>query len=418
MTKKKVSTESYKGVRDFYPEDQFIQRYMLETMARVAEVYGYEEYNASILEPADLYKGKTSEEIVNEQTYSFTDRGDREVTLRPEMTPTIARMVAAKKRELAFPLRWYSIPNVFRYERMQKGRLREHWQLNADIFGVEGIEAEVEIIALAHRVMTSLGATESDFEIHVSDRRLLEKIFTTLSLTQEETKEVMKLLDKRDKIDDFDAQLEKLIGNEKASTLTETLTRASSTAYLEDLVARLNEIGITNIIIDTSVVRGFDYYTGMVFEVFDTSPENSRSLFGGGRYDNLLEMFDAEPVPAVGFGMGDVTARDFLEAHDLLPQYTPATELVLCVLEESAIKHTMALAENLRDEDVTVAVNYSLKRAGDQIKFADKLGASFVICIGEKEMASDQYTIKHLASGEERTLVAARIADHMFSALG
>jgi histidyl-tRNA synthetase len=429
MTKKKISTESYKGVRDFYPEDQFIQRYMIETMARVSESYGYEEYNASILESSDLYKGKTSEEIVNEQTYFFKDRGGREVTLRPEMTPTIARMVAAKKRDLAFPLRWYSIPNVFRYERMQKGRLREHWQLNADIFlpapsgarqagGFYGIEAEVEIIALSHRVMTSLGASESDFEIHVSDRRLLEKIFTTLSLTQEEMKEVMKLLDKRGKIDDFDARLEKLIGNERAGTLTEALSRASSTAYLEDLVSRLLELGVSNIVIDTSVVRGFEYYTGMVFEVFDTSPENSRSLFGGGRYDNLLEMFGTESVPAVGFGMGDVTARDFLEVHDLLPEYTPATELVLCVLDDSAIRHAMALAENLRDEDVTVAVNYSLKRAGDQIKYANKLGASFVICIGDKEIVSDQYTIKHLASGQERTLAAAHIADHMFSAMG
>ena len=418
MSKQKVSTESYKGVRDFYPEGQFIQRYIFETMARTAEVYGYEEYNASILESSELYKGKTSEEIVNEQTYSFKDRGDREVTLRPEMTPSVARMVAAKKRELPFPLRLYSIPNVFRYERPQKGRLREHWQLNADIFGVPGIEAEVEIIALAHRIMRTLGATENDFEIHVSDRRLLEKIFTKLSLKDAEMKEVMGLLDKRVKIDDFEKKLDTLIGKERAESLIDALSRASSTTYLEELVDRLNEIGVRNIVIDTSVVRGFDYYTGMVFEVFDTSPDNARSLFGGGRYDNLLEMFGAENVPAVGFGMGDVTARDFLETHDLLPEYAPATELVLCVLEEGAIRHATSLAEALRDEDVTVAVNYSLKKAGDQIKFADKLGADFVICIGKKEMETNEYTIKQLSSGDERAVPAARIADHMFSAMG
>jgi len=418
MSKQKIPTESYKGVRDFYPEDQFIQRYIFETMARVAEMYGYEEYNASIVESSELYKGKTNEEIVNEQTYSFTDRGGRDVTLRPEMTPTIARMVAAKKRELAFPLRWYSIPNVFRYERPQKGRLREHWQLNVDIFGIPGIEAEVEIIALAHRIMRSLGATENDFEIHVSDRRLLEKIFTTLSLKGTEVKEIMGLLDRRVKIDDFEEKLETLIGKEKAISLIDALSRASSTAYLEDLVERLSNINVKNIVIDTSVVRGFDYYTGIVFEVFDTSPDNARSLFGGGRYDNLLEMFGAEQVPAVGFGMGDVTARDFLETHDLLPEYTPATELVLCVLDEDAVRHATTLAETLRDEDVTVAVNYSLKRAGDQIKFANKIGAEFVICVGKKEMESDQYTIKNLSSSEEHTVPASRIADHMFSALG
>jgi len=415
---RKISTENYKGVRDFYPQDQFIQRYIFETMARTAESYGYEEYGASILESSELYHSKTSEEIVTEQTYSFVDRGNREVTLRPEMTPTVARMVAARRRELAFPLRLYSIPNVFRYERPQKGRLREHWQLNADVFGISGIEAEVEIIALAHRIMLAFGAKETDFEIHISDRRLLEKVFTTLKLNDNEIKETMGLLDKRVKIDDFEKRLDELIGKEKAEALIDALSRASSTAYLEELVDRLHEIQVRNIVIDTSVVRGFDYYTGMVFEVFDVNPENARSLFGGGRYDNLLDMFGAEQVPAVGFGMGDVTARNFLEVHDLLPEYTPATELVLCIIEEDAIRHATKLAEMLRDEDVTVAVNYSLKRVGDQIKFADKIGADFVICIGKKEMENDEYTIKQISSGEEKKVAASKIADHMFSSLG
>jgi len=418
IMQRKISTENYKGVRDFYPQDQFIQRYIFETMARTAESYGYEEYGASILESSELYHSKTSEEIVTEQTYSFVDRGNREVTLRPEMTPTVARMVAARRRELAFPLRLYSIPNVFRYERPQKGRLREHWQLNADVFGISGIEAEVEIIALAHRIMLAFGAKETDFEIHISDRRLLEKVFTTLKLNDNEIKETMGLLDKRVKIDDFEKRLDELIGKEKAEALIDALSRASSTAYLEELVDRLHEIQVRNIVIDTSVVRGFDYYTGMVFEVFDVNPENARSLFGGGRYDNLLDMFGAEQVPAVGFGMGDVTARNFLEVHDLLPEYTPATELVLCIIEEDAIRHATKLAEMLRDEDVTVAVNYSLKRVGDQIKFADKIGADFVICIGKKEMENDEYTIKQISSGEEKKVAASKIADHMFSSLG
>ena len=154
--REKLSTENYKGVRDFYPEDQFIQRYLYEHMERVCELFGYEEYSASLLEPAELYRSKTSEEIVNEQTYTFMDRGGREVTLRPEMTPTLARMVAARQRDIPLPARWYSIPNVFRYERPQKGRLREHWQLNADIVGVEGVEADAEIIAVAHGIMRSM----------------------------------------------------------------------------------------------------------------------------------------------------------------------------------------------------------------------------------------------------------------------
>src|ERR1700690_1769249 len=168
--REKLPTESYKGVRDFYPEDQFLQRYLFEHMERVCELFGYEEYAASILEPAELYRSKTSEEIVNDQTYTFTDRGDREVTLRPEMTPTVGRMVAAKSRDLAYPARWYSIQNFFRYERPQKGRLREFWQLNADIFGASGVEADAEVIAIAHGIMRSMGADEHNFEIHVSDR--------------------------------------------------------------------------------------------------------------------------------------------------------------------------------------------------------------------------------------------------------
>ena len=172
-----LSTESYKGVRDFYPEDKFVRDYITDTMAGACESFGYESYDASILEPVELYRSKTSDEIVNEQTYQFEDRGGREVTLRPEMTPTVARMVAGKRRELAYPLRWYSIPNVFRYERPQRGRLREHWQLNADLFGVGGVEADIEIIALAYATMTAFGAKETDFDIRVNDRQLFENIF-------------------------------------------------------------------------------------------------------------------------------------------------------------------------------------------------------------------------------------------------
>lgn len=420
MNNKKLSLEPYKGVRDFYPEDQFIQAYLFEAMARAAESFGYEEYGASILEPAELYRGKSAanEEIVNEQTYTFTDRGEREVTLRPEMTPTVARMVAARRRELAFPLRLYSIPNVFRYERPQKGRLREHWQLNADIFGVAGVEAEAEIIALAHRVMLELGANEHDFEIRVNDRALIMEGLREADVSETEQKAVMSLLDKRAKLADFDSQLTKLLGKARAARLIEYLETTSSTARLEELQKLLLMQGVRTMVIDTSIVRGFDYYTGIVFEVYDASGENTRSLFGGGRYDNLLTIFGEEPLPAVGFGMGDVTARDFLEAHDLVPVYAPATELMLCVIEEAALPHAMQLAQALRSADVTVAVNYSQKRAADQIKTADKLRIPFIVCIGAREMESGMYTIKNLESGKEKTLPADRISDHLFSSAG
>jgi len=415
----RIPTEPYKGVRDFYPADQFIQRYIFEHMERVCELFGYEEYNASILEHAELYRAKTSEEIVNEQTYTFTDRGDREVTLRPEMTPTFARMIAARSREIPLPARWYTIANVFRYERPQRGRLREHWQLNADIVGVQGVHADAEILAMAHSIMLSFGATERDFEIRVSDRRILDNIYETVGVSPEMRAHVTRLLDRRAKMDDFEEVLAKALGNmEQASALIDYLERTTSTSYLEELRVVLEHMGINNMIVDTSITRGFDYYTGMVFEVFDADPSNRRSMFGGGRYDNLLTLFGGDPIPTVGFGMGDVTARDFLESHNLLPAYAPSTELMIAIVEESATSHAVRLAQDLRREDVTVAVNFSGKKIGDQIKQADKMKIPFVIAIGSQERESGRYTIKNLATGNEITLPAERITEHLFSALG
>ncbi|HTR18882.1 MAG TPA: histidine--tRNA ligase [Candidatus Paceibacterota bacterium] len=416
--RERVSTESYKGVRDFYPQDQFLQRYLFEHMERVCELYGYEEYNASVLEPAELYRAKTSEEIVNEQTYTFIDRGGREVTLRPEMTPTLARMVAARIREIPLPARWYCIENNFRYDRMQRGREREFWQLNADLIGAEGVEADAEIIAIAHGVLRSLGADERDFEIRVSDRRILDSIYASVGIAKEYTANVTRLLDKRAKIDDFEKQLTDMIAHEeKAVRLIEELERITSTKYLEDLRVKLEHMGVGNMIVDTSITRGFDYYTGMIFEVYDTNEKNSRSLLGGGRYDNLLSMFGAEPIPAVGFAMGDVTAKDFLQTHNLLPEYAPATELMVCIVAESATQHAVALAQDLRRQDIAVAVNFSGKRIGDQIKDADKMKVPFVIVVGEKERDSGRYSLKNLETGNEVILPADRIAEHLFSAL-
>ena len=414
----KVSTESYKGVRDFYPEDQFIQRYIFEHMERVCELFGYEEYNASILESAELYRSKTSEEIVNEQTYTFIDRGDREVSLRPEMTPTVARMIAARSREIPMPARWYSVQNFFRYERPQRGRTREFWQLNADLIGASGVAADAEIIAMAHALVKSFGAADHDFEIRVSDRRILDTIYDTVAIKADKRAEITRMLDRRAKVDDFKSELSKIIDASSAAMLIDHIDRTTSTAYLEALRVELGHMGVNNMIVDTKITRGFDYYTGMVFEVFDTAEGNRRSMMGGGRYDNLLSLFGSDPIPAVGFAMGDVVARDFLESHNLMPAYAPATELMLCVVDESAMTHAQRLAQDLRSEDITVAVNISGKRIGDQVRQADKMKIPFVIAIGTQERDSGRYTIKNLSTGTETTLAADRISEHLFSSLG
>lgn len=418
MSKDKLSTDPYKGVRDFYPQDQFVQDYIFEHMSRTCELFGYEAYNASLLEPTDLYRSKTSEEIISEQSYTFTDRGDREVTLRPEMTPSLVRMISAKSREIPMPARWYSIGNFFRYERPQKGRLREFWQLNADIIGSNSIEADAEVIALAHAIMRSFGADERNFEIRVSDRRLLEAAYDEVGVAEEDRAATTRFLDRRAKMTDFEEKLAAQLGENRASALVSFLDRTTSTAYLEQLHTMLRSMGVSNMIVDTKITRGFDYYTGMVFEVFDVSGENSRSLFGGGRYDNLMSLFGHDPIPCVGFGMGDVTMRDFLETHNLLPDYVPTSELMLCVVDPEAMSHAQKLAQDLRREDVAVNVNISGKKLGDQIRQADKMKVPFIIAVGENERLTGQYTIKNLSSGHELTVAADRIAEHLFSSLG
>ena len=409
----KLSTESYKGVRDFYPEDLFIQNHIFNVWRKVAESFGYEEYNASVLEPAELYVAKSGEEIVNEQTYTFTDRGERNVTLRPEMTPTVARMVASRQNELTFPLRWYSIPNLFRYEKPQRGRLREHWQLNVDLFGVESISADIEIITIAHSMMKGLGAKEEDFVIKINDRKIINALYNNFNLNEEQSYKVSKIIDKKNKIpaDVFESALTDIIGSKTSEFITlmnsnEKLLDSFGlenkyTSEITDLIEQLQNVGITNVVFDPTVMRGFDYYTGIVFEVNDLHPDNNRTVLGGGRYDDLLDIFGAKKVPTVGFGMGDVTAKDFLTVHSLLPKYKGPLNLYICTTDPKFINDANVLAGKLRNNGVNVAVNLTDKKLGDQMKTANKMGVPFIVCIGEDEVKSGIYGVKNMETGVE-----------------
>src|SRR6185503_13175866 len=355
---------------------------------------GYAEYHASVLEPAELYRRKTSEEIVNEQTYTFTDRGGREVTLRPEMTPTVARMVAKKRREFGFPLRLYSIPNVFRYERPQRGRLREHWQLNVDLFGSKSIEADAEVITVAHALMTAFGASENDFVIKIGSRNFLNALSKELKLGEDDAKKLFGLIDRRAKLAaaDFKKELDDL--GIAAEMLEAKQVPEDAAKVLEILKGR----GIQNAAFAPEIVRGFDYYSGIVFGVFDQHPLNSRSLFGGGRYDNLTALFDENQVPGVGFGMGDVTMRDFLEVRGWLPPYEPRAKVYIAVSSPSMVARASSLAAALREQNIAAAVDFGEKKLGDQIKAATKHKIPYVIVVGEDEAASGVYAVKNLAT--------------------
>lgn len=395
---KALPTDPYKGVRDFYPDDMAVQRYLFDVWSRTAESFGYARYDASVLEPAELYSAKTSEEMVNEQTYTFTDRGDRLVTLRPEMTPTVARMIAAKRKELSFPVRWYSIPNLFRYERAQRGRLREHWQLNCDIFGTDDRAADVEIIALAYQTLLNFGADPTMFTIRINDRAWLNSVFDQRGFTDEQKKEMFSLLDRKEKIDNFDEEAARIAGGTFALP-----SEPDPESDLARVMAGLRKLGIENAEFSPSTVRGLTYYTGVVFEFFDTDPANRRALLGGGRYDNLTALFGGDPIPGIGFGWGDVTLRDFLETHNLLTADIPAPTLMIIPTMPALAIDGERLAQEFRTAGVSTTVDFSDRKLGKRISAASDAFVDFVLVFGEDELAEGRYTVKNLTSGEERS---------------
>jgi histidyl-tRNA synthetase len=405
-----LSTDPYKGVRDFYPEDWAKLNAIFAQIRTTLRAWGYEEYNASPLERAEMYEAKTSEEIVNEQTYTFTDRGDRRVTLRPEMTPTLARMIAAKRRELTFPLRWFSIGNRFRYERPQKGRLREFYQTDVDLVGLAEQEADIEIIRLVSEILKGFGASEKDFVIRINSRVLLNAACEAAGLTEETSRAYLRLLDKKAKMspEAYEAARETLTPTDPLSLVKPK----EMEAFIETLTKR----GVGNAVFDPTITRGFDYYTGMVFEVFDTNLANPRAMFGGGRYDGLLALFGSEPLPAVGFGIGEVTLADFLETHGLTPKRT-AEEVQLYVGTPTPedIPSAQTFAQTLRAEGVRVFVNLTSRALGDQIKDALKRSIPFFVAYGKNEMENNSLRLKKLATSEETAVSKEEIASKLSS---
>ncbi len=423
-----LSTQPYKGARDFYPEEKRIQKFMFQILRKVAESFGYQEYDAPIIEPIELYLSKTSEEIVAEQTYNFMDRGGRHVTLRPEMTPTVSRLVAARRQELSYPLRWYSIPNLWRYERPQRGRLREHWQLNVDLFGVSDITGDHEIILVADSIMRAFGAKRDAYQIRVSSRALINWIlleYFRLEYTQAVA--FIRLIDRMSKTPKKEfgeltdalltptqheagihKQLIQVLEAKKVTDLPYMAQQHPAVAELSHLISLLAENGVHNVVFDVSLMRGFDYYTDIVFEVFDTNPENNRSMFGGGRYDALVSIFGVEPVPTVGFGMGDVTLQNFLESNNLLPTIHVETDAV-AILIGDIYKEAQPILKTMRSEGVRIAVDATDRKLNTKVRSAAKAGIPFALFIGEEEIKSQRFKMKNLITGEEHDHSLERI---------
>ena len=420
-----LPTDPYKGVRDFYPADWRKLNVLFTRIRETLLAWGYEEYNASPLERAELYESKTSEEIVGEQTYTFTDRGDRRVTLRPEMTPTLARMVAAKRRELTYPLRWFSIGNRFRYERPQKGRLREFYQADIDLIGLPEGEADIEIIRLASAILKAFGAAESDFVIRMNSRALLNAACKATGLKGDAIRRYLRLLDKKSKMtSEIFKSASAVLTEKEPLVLIENASGSSKVAkekqQLLDCIESLAASGLGNVVFDPSITRGFDYYTNMVFEVYDTNPANPRALFGGGRYNDLIGIFSAkgrtasggggEPIPAVGFALGDVTLADFIETHSLsLDEGTTKLQLYLGTPSVRDIPAAQAFADTLRKAGCRIFVNLTKRTLGDQIKDAVKRNIPFFAAYGANEVAKGTVRMKILQSGEQVDLLASEL---------
>lgn len=417
-----ISTQPYKGTRDFYPDDMRLRNWFFGKIRETLETAAFDEYNGPMLESLDLYAAKSGEEIANKQTYNFTDRGNRCVAIRPEMTPTVARMVAAKMNDLSFPLRWFSIPNMYRYEATQRGRLREFWQLNVDIFGCDTYEADLETIISAIRIMKAFGADESMFTVRINNRRFFNDVIAAIANKDAESSRlVSKVIDHKNKVprEVYEKELRELgLSDEQIGKIDELYSMSVNDATaicpdsigaieLRSLFDALDRLGMAKYCkFDFGIIRGLDYYTGTVFEVFDNAPENNRAMFGGGRYDNLVGLFVKNAkISGVGYGMGDVTLENFLYTHGLVPEtFTEKVKVLVTRFDDVPYEEYTILTDALRDAGVTASTYLGSKKFGKQIDYAVKNGYTHTVIMGGSEYADKKVKVKDLVAREETML--------------
>ncbi len=405
-----------KGTRDFYPELMAFQEYLFSSWRRTCRRYGFEAYEAPMFEHLDLYTQKSGAEI-EKQLYSFEDKGKRMIALRPEMTPSLARMVAAKGTALRRPLRWYSIPRLFRYEKMQKGRLREFFQLNMDILGSEEVTADAELIAAVIDMMRDLGLKEKDFQVRVSSRTLLEELLTAIGVPRERFGALYALLDRKNKVGEQEyltdlSQIlpEESLRNRIASLFAvQSLDRivhdfgsTPSAEILKNLFSLLDEYGMSGFAcFDIGIVRGLAYYTGIVFEVFALG-KNMRAIAGGGRYDRLIELYGGPPTPAVGFAAGDVVLGDLLYEKGIVPRTVPRSAVFIAALDDTGYSNVIPIARSLRDAGISCEFPFKRTNIGKQLKQADAAGVEIALIVGGEEWTKERSVrVKRMRDGSE-----------------
>ena len=409
-----------KGTRDFYPEQMAIRTWLYRTAREVAQSFGYQEWESPLLETLDLYAAKSGEELVKEQSYVFKDRGGNEITLRPELTPSLARLIAQKQQQLTFPLRWWSFGPFWRYESPQKGRTREFFQWNVDMLGPNTPEADAENVAVLATFFQRVGLTPNEVIILVNDRRLIDAQFDKFDVRKEMRPAVSSWIDRREKMtpSDWEAYGREIglsstqLENLKAMVNDKELWKQSPEQVR--FYKAIEALGVSNFVeFDPSIMRGLLYYTGTVFESWEVGGEIRRSILGGGRYDNLLSDVGGESLPAVGFAMGDVVITLLLEKYGLLPvdlDINPAPVLVTVFDEERQLS-SLKLATRLRSEGLNVVVYPDAAKLGKQFKYADRIGAKVTLVLGPDEVENGQVTVKNLTSGEQTLVPQEAVVD-------
>lgn len=410
------------GTHDFYPEDMAVRTWLYGVMRSVAESFGYQEWEAPMIETLDLYAAKSGEELVEKQSYVLTDRDGHRITLRPELTPSLARMIAQRQEQLTFPVRWWSFGPFWRHERTQKGRRREFFQWNVDMVGAQSPEADAETVAVLATFFRRVGLDPSRVVIYVNDRRLMNAKYQEFGIAKDRWPAASGWVDRKAKMAP-DAWI--AYGNELGLS-TEQITRLQGVLENKNLWQQSQELGrffraaealgISDYVqYEPSIIRGLLYYTGTVFEAWEIAGDIRRSILGGGRYDNLLEDVGGGQMPAVGFAMGDVVMTLLLEKYGLLPKglaSQPASVLVT-VFDQERLLASYKLASMLRAAGIPVALYPEPAKLPKQFKYADRMGARVTLVVGPDEAAQQTVTIKDLVSGTQKTLPQAQVVNEV-----
>ena len=414
----KTIIQSVKGARDFYPREMSILTWIYNTAREVSESFGYQEYDGPFLETIELYAAKSGEELVKEQSFVFPDRGGNLITLRPELTPTLVRMVAQRQRLLTYPLRWWSFGPFWRYERPQKGRSREFFQWNIDLIGVNSPEGDAELAGIIAAFFKKTGLSPEQVTILINNRRLMDSELNKLMISDTDHQKVFQLIDRRAKMDSSDWEkyaIDVGMNSKQLDGLNTLLSDSDLWKNSNELVrffSAIDSLGYSDYVrYAPYVIRGLDYYTGTVFEAQDLKGVVNRAILGGGRYDNLMEDVGGDPLPGVGFAMGDMVISLILEKFNLLPDgigKSPAQVLVT-VFGDEQINSSISIAAELRDNGIKVNCYPEAAKLGKQFRFADRIDVDFVIVLGPDEISNNQVTLKHLKTGDQQTISRSEV---------